>query len=87
MSRWFANRPLWMLIVGLSAGLLLGVGMLTGALVTIAHLNSDTQRMPEVVLNATASHSGETFAMATGPIDSDVEGLFVLDYLTGELQC
>jgi hypothetical protein len=87
MSKWFANRPLWMLTVGLSVGLLVGVGMLTGALVTIAHHNSDTQHMPEVILNATASHSGDTFAMATGPIDSDVEGLFILDYLTGELHC
>jgi hypothetical protein len=25
--------------------------------------------------------------MATGPIDEEVEGLFTLDYLTGELQC
>lgn len=87
MSRWFSNRPLWMLIVGLSLGLLVGVGMLTGALVTIAHFDSNGQQRPEVILNATASHSGDTFAMATGPIDSDIEGLFILDYLTGELQC
>jgi len=76
-----------MLIIGLSVGLLVGAGMLTGSLVTIAHHDSDANQVPEVVLNATASHSGETFAMATGPIDSDVEGLFTLDYLTGELQC
>jgi hypothetical protein len=25
--------------------------------------------------------------MATGPIDSDMEGVFMLDYLTGELHC
>ncbi len=42
--------------------------------------------MPETVLNASASHGGETFAMATGPVDADVEGLFMLDFLTGELQ-
>jgi hypothetical protein len=37
-------------------------------------------------LNATASHGADTMAIATGPIDNS-EGLFVLDYLTGELTC
>jgi len=37
-------------------------------------------------LNATASHGADTMAVATGPIDNS-EGLFVLDYLTGELTC
>jgi len=76
-----------MLIVGLSVGLLVGVGMLAGAVAMIAHQNSDTRQMPEVILNATASHSGDTFAMATAYIDSEVEGVFLLDYLTGELRC
>ena len=26
-------------------------------------------------------------AVATGPVDEDVEGFFVLDFLTGDLQC
>ncbi len=26
-------------------------------------------------------------AIATGPIDDDSEGVFFLDYLTGDLQC
>src|SRR5262245_23087623 len=43
--------------------------------------------LSELKLHAMASHGAETFAIATGPIDRDVEGLFTLDYLTGELQC
>jgi hypothetical protein len=62
-------------------GLLVGVGLMIGTLVGVGH------QQPPVVLHATASHGGQTFAMATGPVDTDVEGLFMLDYLTGELQC
>jgi hypothetical protein len=40
---------------------------------------------PTVPLHATATHGQENFAIATGPIDSDVEGIFFLDYLTGDL--
>ncbi len=40
---------------------------------------------PEV-LQASATHGGQTMALATGPIDEG-EGLFVLDYLTGDLHC
>jgi hypothetical protein len=38
-------------------------------------------------LHASTAAMGESFAMATGSIDSDVEGLFLLDFVTGELQC
>jgi hypothetical protein len=37
-------------------------------------------------LNATSTHGADTMAIATGRID-DNEGLFVLDFLTGELSC
>jgi len=77
----FTSRPKVMLVVGLVMGLLVGVGMMIGTLVGVGY-----QEQP-LVLHATGSHGGETFAMATGPIDSDVEGLFLLDFLTGELQC
>ena len=38
-------------------------------------------------LQASSASQAESFAMATGAIDSDVEGCFMLDFLTGELQC
>ena len=43
------------------------------------------QRRRQVILEL--EHSGETFAIATGPISEEVEGIFALDYLTGDLQC
>ena len=87
MSKWFTRRPVLMLAVGLTMGLLVGVGMMIGTLVGVDHQRSPGLTMPETVLHATGSHGGKTFAMATGPIDADMEGVFMLDYLTGELQC
>ena len=43
--------------------------------------------LAQLKLHATASHGGEAFAIATGPVDDQVEGLYTLDYLTGDLQC
>lgn len=52
----------------------------------IAGLN--LQKAPlEIPINATASSWSETMCAATGPIDEEVEGLFTLDALTGDLQC
>ncbi|MFK7735593.1 MAG: hypothetical protein AB8B50_06185 [Pirellulaceae bacterium] len=41
---------------------------------------------PPPILAAAASAS-DTMAVATGPISSDAEGIFFLDFLTGDLQC
>jgi hypothetical protein len=41
----------------------------------------------EKQLRADTAAVGDSFAMATGPIDSEVEGLYLLDFLTGDLQC
>lgn len=74
---------------GLLAGLLVGAGMMVGTIYSLNQANRTSQQspwVPETLLHASASHSGESMAMATGMVD-DMEGLFVLDYLTGELQC
>ena len=42
---------------------------------------------PEIPLQATATDSGETFAIATGYIADGIEGCFFLDFLTGDMQC
>jgi hypothetical protein len=81
------HRPVLMMSVGLVVGLAVGLGMMIGTLVTVGHQQAGSLRPPDTLLHAVASHSGDTFAMATGPVDSDVEGLFTLDYLTGDLQC
>ena len=87
MSHPFKKRPIVMLALGLGAGLLVGVGMMVGTLTTIGHSSSAQFDTPELILDATASHSGKSFAMATGWIDNEIEGLFTLDYLTGDLKC
>jgi hypothetical protein len=43
--------------------------------------------LPEIPLQATATDSNESFAAATNMIDEDAEGLFLLDCVTGQLQC
>src|SRR5436190_12815148 len=81
-------RAWGMLAVGLVVGLAIGGGMAVGVLLG--------QRSPAVAaipglgdlqLKAMASHGSDTFAIATGPVDEDVEGLFTLDFLTGDLNC
>ncbi len=38
-------------------------------------------------LLAAAAVAGDTMAVATGPIGKDSEGIFFLDFITGDLQC
>lgn len=40
-----------------------------------------------IPLAASSSDSADTLAMATGPISDDAEGVFFLDFNTGDLQC
>jgi hypothetical protein len=40
---------------------------------------------PQTPLYAVATDRVETYGMATGPLDSDVEAVYFLDYLTGQL--
>ena len=41
--------------------------------------------MPAVPVQAVATHGGDQFAIATGPVDDRFEAFFFLDYLTGDL--
>lgn len=82
--RWFG-----VLSLGMVAGLALGIGA------TLGILRSPTRspealaqaKFDELKLHASASMGSETFAIATGMIDEDGEGVFFLDYLTGDLNC
>lgn len=90
MKRWFARQRSWISFgSGLAAGLLVGVGLLVGGLIGSQYAGpaGSTLLPPAVPLHATATHGGESFAIATGTITPEVEGIFFLDYLTGELQC
>ncbi|MFV1965846.1 MAG: hypothetical protein ACC628_10515 [Pirellulaceae bacterium] len=86
MPERISRKPWLMLGLGLTLGLLVGVGMLIGSLVA-THAGPAQWELPETLLHATGSCGGDTMAIATGPIDEGMEGLFILDYLTGQLQC
>ena len=89
MLVWLKQKPFLMLGLGLAMGLLVGVGMLAGALVATSVHQSQSQPqfvLPEIPLHA-ASHGPDGFALATGSINEDTDGLYTLDFLTGELTC
>jgi hypothetical protein len=84
MNERFATKAWWMLGLGFAMGLVFGVGILVGSQWT---QNSSKLELPETLLHATATHGSDSMAIATGPIDEGTEGFFVLDFLTGQLQC
>jgi len=87
------QRSLLLVSLGLGLGLLVGVGMSIGTVIGmraggLASQPADAKAAyEEVRLRAVASHGAETFAIATGLIDEQGEGVFFLDFLTGDLQC
>ena len=85
MARWLKEHPYWSLITGMGLGLLVGVGMLMGALATVLVDENRALIPAETLLHATGSDSGDMMAVATGPIAEGVEGVFFLDFLTGDL--
>src|SRR5215470_10630689 len=82
-------RKSWlMLSAGLALGLTLGGALTIGVL--LGRRSEPTAGIPsleELKLKAMASHGADNFAIATGPVDEDVEGVFTLDFLTGDLHC
>jgi len=73
------KRGHWALLV---CGVMLGA--LMGAVVAV-QFSCPRFELPATLLNASSTHGGTTMAIATGPIQDGVEGLFVLDFITGEL--
>jgi hypothetical protein len=58
------------------------LGIIIGAVVTANVVGL----WPQIPVHATATHGQENFAIATGPIGIDIEAVYILDYLTGELK-
>jgi len=66
-----STRSLW-LAGGLVVGLVIGLNV-AGV-------------WPQIPVHAVATHGQDNFAIATGPLDDNVEAIFVLDSVTGELK-
>jgi hypothetical protein len=78
-----------MLAVGLAVGLAIG-GALTAGVVLGRRSAAPAAAAPalgDLQLKALASHGSDSFAIATGMVDNEFEGLYTLDFLTGDLQC
>ena len=56
----------------------LTLGLVTGLLAS--------GMLPHAPLHAVGNAAGDTFAIATGPLDEEVEGISFLDCLTGDLR-
>jgi hypothetical protein len=87
MRKWLRMRTRGTLAAGFALGLLLGVGMLIGSWATLSWHGAPQFTFPETALHATATDSGETFAIATGLVADGIEGVFFLDFLSGDLRC
>lgn len=84
-GRWTSTLSA-MIIGTLTAGLLCA-GFVAGFL---SNSSSETTiQLPAGFpgLNATATSSTEKFVMATGAVEAGIEGVFILDTLSGDLQC
>jgi hypothetical protein len=87
MWQWLSRHPRSALVAGFAMGLCLGLGMLAGSWITLAWGPKAPFVFPEIPLHATATDAGETMSMATGLVADGMEGVFFLDFLTGDLQC
>ncbi len=76
----------WKPMLAFAAGLTLGLAMLAGYILGVSR-SEPTVQMPPVQLKAMSGYGAENFGMVTGPIDDDGEGVFLLDYTTGDLTC
>lgn len=81
----FRGRATW-LVAGVTMGLLAGIGVAATTMYFAQPAARPTWPQGAPLHGSTAS-SSETMAIATGRIDDDIDGLYTLDFLTGDLQC
>lgn len=78
-GRWMKNSLAVIGFVGLGVGCYLAGRSSTSSL--------PPWGLSPIPLNASATDSGQEFAIATGPVSDEADGFFVLDFATGQLTC
>lgn len=86
MNTWFRREQL-SLVAGLLVGLMVSAAAMGGALHTWGYFDDHQIPLLEQQLHAIATHGSDKMALATGRIDEGVEGIFILDFITGDLTC
>lgn len=80
-----AKTNLWLLAIACTAsGLAAGMWLSQGKSATSDSLSQFS--LPELKAHATASAAHDNFVVATGFVEDGTEGLFFLDFLTGDLK-
>jgi hypothetical protein len=77
----------WMLVLGFVVGLSVSVVATVALLAGWGYFEQGKMELLERQLHAAATHGADSMAIATGEIDEDVEGVFILDFITGDLTC
>ena len=91
MKSQFSTRS-WVIAGAVALAVLIGVTTGIGVFVgnkLAQNRSNNSQLIPQMPLNlhaGTATRS-ESLSMATGRIEERVEGLFILDHVSGDLQC
>ncbi|MEL7499978.1 MAG: hypothetical protein AAFN77_20410 [Planctomycetota bacterium] len=85
----FNSRQFTWQSIGFAIAIMLGIGVIAGVGAYVG--TKVAQPQPQIdlplQLNAATGARSKSLSMATGSIDGDVEGLWILDHVTGNLQC
>jgi hypothetical protein len=87
MIRHFLQHRVTLLVAGLAIGLCITSLAAVIGLHASGFFESARVRWLETKLHAAAAQSGESMSIATGSIDEGIEGIFVLDFISGDLTC
>ena len=82
------KASIFTLMAGMALGVVFSLGIAIGSGVQYFSKSDDAQnKMQEMILRAEGSSGGKAVALATGPVGDGNEGLFALDFATGDLYC
>jgi hypothetical protein len=88
----FKSKSVVLFGSGVAAGLLVAAAFMSGQVIGNGDSSARQPTLAEQLLGHTPLHAsgatgGKSIAIATGMMDEGTEGVFILDFLTGDLQC